>query len=223
MHVLLYTVQFQRDYAISNYISDFASFISRNGHAYYGHLDLTENHMPFEFIDVYDKERVPHKEHIGHYGWSEFMEPRTDAHHLIWASELNMLDVHTQNLMENNDDEDAPILPLEINVNDNTNPNFLWIQNTNKDIAKNNGFATALMLGIAYSATIGGMTTLIGTAPNAVFASFIEGLSPTLPASCFSEPILINPCKKVPVVKINSLHLISAPLWQIKPKTLFLL
>ena len=30
------------------------------------------------------------------------------------------------------------------------------------------------MLGIAYSATIGGMTTLIGTAPNAVFASFIE-------------------------------------------------
>ena len=47
-------------------------------------------------------------------------------------------------------------------------------QNTNKDIAKNNGFATALMLGIAYSATIGGMTTLIGTAPNAVFASFIE-------------------------------------------------
>ena len=38
----------------------------------------------------------------------------------------------------------------------------------------NNGFATALMLGIAYAATIGGMTTLIGTAPNAVFASFIE-------------------------------------------------
>jgi sodium-dependent dicarboxylate transporter 2/3/5 len=38
----------------------------------------------------------------------------------------------------------------------------------------NDGFATALMLGIAYAATIGGMTTLIGTAPNAVFASFIE-------------------------------------------------
>ena len=47
-------------------------------------------------------------------------------------------------------------------------------QNIGKDITKNNGFATALMLGIAYSATIGGMTTLIGTAPNAVFASFIE-------------------------------------------------
>ncbi len=119
---------------ISNYISDFASFISRNGHAYYGHLDLAENHMPFEFIDVYDKEGLPHQEHIGHYGWSEFMEPRTDAHHLIWASELSILDVHTQNLMDNKDHEDAPILPLEIDVNDNTNPNFLWIQNTNKDI-----------------------------------------------------------------------------------------
>ena len=47
-------------------------------------------------------------------------------------------------------------------------------QNVGKDITKNSGFATALMLGIAYSATIGGMTTLIGTAPNAVFASFIE-------------------------------------------------
>lgn len=33
------------------------------------------------------------------------------------------------------------------------------------------GFATALMLGIAYAATIGGMATLIGTPPNAVFAA----------------------------------------------------
>ncbi|MBI4544939.1 MAG: DASS family sodium-coupled anion symporter, partial [Gemmatimonadetes bacterium] len=32
-------------------------------------------------------------------------------------------------------------------------------------------FATALMLGIAYSATIGGLGTLIGTPPNAVFAA----------------------------------------------------
>ena len=46
--------------------------------------------------------------------------------------------------------------------------------NSEGKITKNNGFATALMLGIAYAATIGGMTTLIGTAPNAVFAGFIE-------------------------------------------------
>jgi sodium-dependent dicarboxylate transporter 2/3/5 len=37
--------------------------------------------------------------------------------------------------------------------------------------AKN--FATALMIGIAYAATIGGMGTLIGTAPNAVLAGFM--------------------------------------------------
>lgn len=34
-------------------------------------------------------------------------------------------------------------------------------------------FATALMLAIAYSATIGGMGTLIGTPPNALFAGFM--------------------------------------------------
>lgn len=35
-------------------------------------------------------------------------------------------------------------------------------------------FSVALLLGIAYAATIGGMTTLIGTAPNAVFAGFMQ-------------------------------------------------
>ena len=35
-------------------------------------------------------------------------------------------------------------------------------------------FSTALMLGIAYSATIGGMGTLIGTPPNALFAGFMS-------------------------------------------------
>ena len=41
---------------------------------------------------------------------------------------------------------------------------------TDKD--KSN-FDTALLLGIAYAATIGGMSTLIGTAPNIVFSAFI--------------------------------------------------
>ena len=35
-------------------------------------------------------------------------------------------------------------------------------------------FDTALLLGIAYAATIGGMSTLIGTAPNIVFSSFMQ-------------------------------------------------
>ena len=38
----------------------------------------------------------------------------------------------------------------------------------------NSDFAKALLLGIAHAASIGGMATLVGTAPNAIFASFIE-------------------------------------------------
>ena len=37
-----------------------------------------------------------------------------------------------------------------------------------------NDFAPALMLGIAYAATIGGMATLIGTPPNALFAGYMS-------------------------------------------------
>ena len=35
-------------------------------------------------------------------------------------------------------------------------------------------FQYALLLGVAYGATIGGMATLIGTAPNAMFAAFMQ-------------------------------------------------
>ena len=37
-----------------------------------------------------------------------------------------------------------------------------------------NNFDKALLLSIAYAATIGGMSTLVGTAPNIVFSSFME-------------------------------------------------
>jgi sodium-dependent dicarboxylate transporter 2/3/5 len=39
-----------------------------------------------------------------------------------------------------------------------------------------NDFAPALMLGIAYAATIGGMATLIGTPPNALFAGYMSAV-----------------------------------------------
>ena len=39
---------------------------------------------------------------------------------------------------------------------------------------KQSNFSTALMLGIAYSASIGGVATLIGTPPNAILAGVIE-------------------------------------------------
>lgn len=35
-------------------------------------------------------------------------------------------------------------------------------------------FQSALLLGIAYAATIGGISTLVGTAPNAIFAGFMQ-------------------------------------------------
>ncbi|MCB4823485.1 SLC13 family permease [Roseicella aerolata] len=40
--------------------------------------------------------------------------------------------------------------------------------------AKAGGFATALLLGIAYAASIGGLGTLIGTPPNALLAGFMS-------------------------------------------------
>ena len=62
---------------------------------------------------------------------------------------------------------------------------------------------------IVFLSNLGGVPVFNLTIENfsalSLFASFIEGLSPTLPASCLSEPILINPCKKVPVVKTTDL------------------
>lgn len=62
----------------------------------------------------------------------------------------------------------------------------LWISNTASAmvmapiagsvaaaVADRPRFATALMLGVAYAATIGGMGSLIGTPPNAVFAAYL--------------------------------------------------
>ena len=48
------------------------------------------------------------------------------------------------------------------------------INEQNETTEQNSDFAKALLLGIAHAASIGGMATLVGTAPNAIFASFIE-------------------------------------------------
>jgi solute carrier family 13 (sodium-dependent dicarboxylate transporter), member 2/3/5 len=63
----------------------------------------------------------------------------------------------------------------------------LWISNTASAMIaapiaasiatmrpRNDEFATALMLGVAYAATIGGIGSLIGTPPNALFAAYME-------------------------------------------------
>ncbi|MDH3203799.1 MAG: SLC13 family permease [Nitrosopumilus sp.] len=45
------------------------------------------------------------------------------------------------------------------------------------DVAQKKRFATYLILCIAYAASLGGMSTLIGTAPNALFASLSDSLA----------------------------------------------
>lgn len=55
-----------------------------------------------------------------------------------------------------------------------------------------------LMLGLAYSASIGGVGTLIGTAPNIVFAGFYKNLYPENPEISFVEWMIMA----IPVVVI---------------------
>lgn len=53
-------------------------------------------------------------------------------------------------------------------------------------------FAVALMLGVAYSADIGGMATLIGTPPNLVFMEMYHELFPKLPAIGFTQWMMMG-------------------------------
>jgi sodium-dependent dicarboxylate transporter 2/3/5 len=51
---------------------------------------------------------------------------------------------------------------------------------------------TALMLGIAYASSIGGVGTLIGTPPNIVFAGMVHKLFPDIPAVNFIDWMVIG-------------------------------
>ncbi len=54
------------------------------------------------------------------------------------------------------------------------------------------GFAPALMLCIAYSASIGGTGTLIGTPPNLLFISIVEEIFPKAPRLVFIDWLMIG-------------------------------
>ena len=47
------------------------------------------------------------------------------------------------------------------------------------DIKKQSKFVDCLLLSVAYSASISGVTTLIGTPPNAIFATLANSLTGT--------------------------------------------
>lgn len=68
--------------------------------------------------------------------------------------------------------------------------------NIGTDDKGSKNFGIALMLGIAYSASIGGVGTLIGTPPNLVFSSVVRSMFPELPEIDFIRWMIIG----VPVI-----------------------
>jgi sodium-dependent dicarboxylate transporter 2/3/5 len=66
------------------------------------------------------------------------------------------------------------------------------------DSNNNDQFGLALMLAIAYSASIGGTGTLIGTPPNLIFVGVIEKLFPNAPEISFLQWMLLG----IPLVSI---------------------
>jgi sodium-dependent dicarboxylate transporter 2/3/5 len=52
-------------------------------------------------------------------------------------------------------------------------------------------FALALLFGVAYSCTVGGMGTLVGTPPNLVFVKTLNILFPDAPEISFSKWMLM--------------------------------
>jgi len=66
------------------------------------------------------------------------------------------------------------LLPIALSITeliDRRMPQGDGISETSRDVDR---FAIALLLGIAYASSIGGMGTLIGTAPNALLAAFLQ-------------------------------------------------
>jgi solute carrier family 13 (sodium-dependent dicarboxylate transporter), member 2/3/5 len=53
-------------------------------------------------------------------------------------------------------------------------------------------FGLALMLGIAYSASIGGMASLVGTPPNLIFAGIVERMYPNAPQITFTDWLIVG-------------------------------
>ncbi|MTI33476.1 SLC13 family permease [Xanthovirga aplysinae] len=53
-------------------------------------------------------------------------------------------------------------------------------------------FGLALMLAIAYSASIGGMASLVGTPPNLIFSGIVESMYPQAPSISFTDWLMVG-------------------------------
>jgi sodium-dependent dicarboxylate transporter 2/3/5 len=71
-------------------------------------------------------------------------------------------------------------------------PIALSVLSKDKDDSSNSNFGTALMLSIAYSASIGGLATLIGSPTNMIFVGIFEKLFPEAPPINFFEWLKIG-------------------------------
>ncbi|MCS7005601.1 MAG: DASS family sodium-coupled anion symporter [Cytophagales bacterium] len=89
----------------------------------------------------------------------------TDANHIIFGF---MLASYLLSMWISNTATTVMMLPIASSI-------IKLLENQfRNDTFKKHRFALALMLGIAYSASIGGIATLIGTPPNAVLAGYLS-------------------------------------------------
>lgn len=85
-------------------------------------------------------------------------------------------------MLINNTSTTMLMLPIALSI-------VLQMEETN-DAAKVKHFAIAILLGIAYASSIGGIATLVGTVPNLVFARIFETTFPAGPKINFSTWML---------------------------------
>jgi len=90
------------------------------------------------------------------------------------------------------------MLPIGLAIIDHAYETVPGTDKNNKIQKDNFKFGAALMLGIAYSASIGGIGTLIGTPPNIIFAGISRSLFPDIPQIGFTEWMLIG----IPIVLV---------------------
>ncbi|MFV0248756.1 MAG: SLC13 family permease [Tenacibaculum sp.] len=92
-------------------------------------------------------------------------------------------------------------------------PIALAVSTKEESSVKNNSntakkFSIALMLSVAYAASIGGMASLIGTPPNLVFAGIISSLFPNAPEITFFNWLVIGLPLVIVILPISWLFLI---------------